>query len=81
MSDDKVDHPSHYGGDTVYETIKVAKAWGYMKDAQKFEMLRYLSRSGTRVYDGLTPLQSEIRDLEKLIWYAQDKIKDLKNEP
>lgn len=25
---DNVNHPSHYGGDTTYEVIKVINAWG-----------------------------------------------------
>lgn len=26
-TDEAIDHPAHYGGDTVYEAIKVIEAW------------------------------------------------------
>ena len=31
-----VNHPSHYGGDTVYECIKVLKAWMSKEEYQGF---------------------------------------------
>ena len=46
-----VNHPAHYGGDTVYETIKVLEAWltpeefvGFLKG----NAIKYLSRAGKK---------------------------------
>jgi hypothetical protein len=43
-----VNHPPHYGGDTTYETWKVAEAWGLDKDAYLFNVLKYISRAGKK---------------------------------
>ena len=53
MSENKelVNHPSHYGGDTVYECIKVLRAWmskdeftGFLKG----NAIKYLCRIGKK---------------------------------
>jgi len=46
-----VEHPKHYGGDTLYETIKVLEAW--MTPEQfigglRFNAIKYLSRAGKK---------------------------------
>lgn len=56
---EQVNHPSHYGGDTTYETIKVIEAWGL--DFHLGNTVKYLSRAGKKG-DRLT-------DLEKAAWY------------
>lgn len=43
-----IHHPKHYGGDTTYETWKVAEAWGLDKDAYLFNVLKYISRAGKK---------------------------------
>jgi len=40
-----VEHPNHYGGDTTYEVIKVAEAWGLHKNAYLFNVLKYIARA------------------------------------
>jgi hypothetical protein len=66
---DRINHPRHYGGDTTYEVIKVAEAWGFEKDAYLFNCLKYLGRAGRK--------DDAIQDLRKLVFYAERKINRL----
>lgn len=65
-----VNHPNHYGGDNVYETIKVIEAWGL--DFHLGNSVKYISRAGKKDTD------KEIQDLEKAKWYLERKIELLK---
>lgn len=64
MTDDNVNHPQHYGGDTLYECIKVLEAWDW-RMAYHFCVgngIKYLSRTGKK--------QDAAEDLRKAGWYA-----------
>jgi Protein of unknwon function (DUF3310) len=64
VKSEQVDHPSHYGGDTIYEHIKVCEAWGLgyaLGNATK-----YIARAGKKG-DRLT-------DLRKARWYLDHEI-------
>ena len=65
-----VNHPTHYGGDEVYETIKVIEAWEL--DFHLGNTVKYISRAGKKGTD------KEIQDLEKAKWYLERKIELLK---
>lgn len=65
--DDNVNHPSHYGGDTTYETIKVIEAWDL--GFHLSNTLKYLSRAGKK--------GDELEDLRKAQWYLERKIQQL----
>jgi hypothetical protein len=67
-----VDHPIHYGGDTVYETIKVIEAWGL--GFHLGSAVKCISRAGRKDPD------AEIEDLEKARWYLDRKIARLRGE-
>lgn len=74
---EQVDHPSHYGGDTVYETIKVLAAW--MSPEQLFgfcvaNAIKYLSRAGKK------SSESMVKDLSKARWYIDYMIKRLEGK-
>lgn len=69
---ESVEHPSHYGGDTVYEAIKVIHAWGLNFDLGS--VIKYISRAGKK------PLADEIEDMEKARQYLKFHIKELKNQ-
>lgn len=63
---ERVNHPSHYGGDTQYETVKVLKAWlteeeyiGFLKG----NAIKYLSREGKK--------PGNDADARKAEWYAK----------
>ncbi len=58
-----IDHPPHYGGNTLYETIKVIEEWKlgfHLGNAVK-----YISRAGRK------PNTSGVEDIRKAIWYLQ----------
>ena len=63
---EQVNHPAHYGGDTVYETIKVIEAWDlgfHLGNAVK-----YISRAGRK------DPAAELEDLRKAAGYLQRHI-------
>lgn len=66
---EKVNHPSHYGGDTVYETIKVLEAWGLDQSFCLGNAVKYISRAGKKG-DALT-------DLKKAKFYLDREIANL----
>jgi hypothetical protein len=64
-----VNHPSHYGGDTEYECIKVLEAWntpeefvGFCKD----NAIKYLCRAGKK--------DEDIQEYKKVAWYVNTLI-------
>lgn len=65
-----INHPSHYGGDTPYETIKVIEAWKLNYNLGN--CVKYISRAGKK--DDL------IQDLEKARFYLDREINNLKKE-
>jgi hypothetical protein len=67
-----INHPSHYGGDTVYEAIKVISAWGLgfcLGNA-----LKYICRAGRKQNT------SALEDLRKAAWYLNREIEDLEKQ-
>lgn len=69
-SKETVDHPPHYGGNTVYEVIKVLEAW--QLDFHLGNVVKYVARSGKK------DKTRELEDLEKALWYLNRRIKILK---
>lgn len=67
---EKVNHPAHYGGDTIYETIKVIRAWKLGFNTGN--AVKYISRAGKK--------EDVIEDLKKAVWYLEDEIKFLEKE-
>jgi hypothetical protein len=65
-TDAQINHPAHYGGDTVYEAIKVIEAWGL--GFCLGNCVKYISRAGKK--DPATELQ----DLKKARWYLDREI-------
>lgn len=70
---EQVNHPSHYGGDTTYEAIKVIEAWGL--GFCLGNCVKYISRAGKK-----DPAKT-IEDLQKSMWYLNREIERLKNAP
>lgn len=64
---EKIDHPSHYGGDTQYETIKVIEAWDL--GFHLGNCVKYISRAGKK------DPEKEMEDLKKAQWYLDKYIK------
>lgn len=72
--DEKVNHPTHYGGDTTYEVIKVLKAWfirdeyiGFLKGNSIKYMVRHRLKNGDE-------------DLKKAKWYQDELDRFLKED-
>lgn len=64
---DSVNHPTHYGGDTPYETIKVLKAWLTPEEYRGFligNAIKYLSRAGKK--------GDALEDQKKAAWYLAE---------
>ena len=68
---EQVDHPAHYGGDTVYEVVKVCEAWGLDKDAYLFNVVKYVGRNGKKAGE------PSLKDLKKARWYLNRRIDQL----
>jgi hypothetical protein len=65
-----VNHPSHYGGDTTYETIKVIEAWGL--NFNLGNSVKYISRAGKK--------GDTLEDLKKARFYLEREIQKLERE-
>ena len=90
-TNDMVNHPKHYttGGPII--TIKCKCGEVVKKALECIEVIRdmpswkgnaikYLWRCGLKKEEGMSDVDKEIQDLEKAIWYINDRIKQLKEE-
>jgi hypothetical protein len=59
-----VNHPDHYGGDTIYEAIKVIEAWGL--GFHLGNVVKYISRADRK--------GNAVEDLAKARWYLDREI-------
>lgn len=66
-----VNHPPHYGGDTVYEVIKVITAWRLGFNLGN--CVKYIARAGRKTEDRIT-------DLKKARFYLDYEIALLEGE-
>ena len=67
-----VDHPAHYGGDTVYEVLKVIMAWGL--GFNMGNIVKYIARASRK--DSTKTLE----DLKKARFYLDYEITRLEGE-
>lgn len=72
LKPEAVDHPSHYGGDTLYEHVKVAEALGWVRNAFIYNCTKYIWRFGLK--------DNALQDLKKARWYLDREIKRLEND-
>jgi hypothetical protein len=70
--EEAVNHPSYYGGDTVYEVIKVIEAWslGFCLGSA----VKYIARAGKK-----NPAK-ELEDLQKARFYLDREIARLEKK-
>ena len=66
--------PQHYNVGDIYETFKVAEAWGLDKDAHFFNVLKYIARGGKKENNSLE------QDLLKAQQYLTRRINQLQNK-
>ena len=69
---ESINHPEHYGGDNIYEAIKVIEAWNL--DFSLGNTIKYISRAGKK------EKAKEIEDLKKALWYLNRKINNLESK-
>jgi hypothetical protein len=71
---EQVTHPDHYGGDSVYEVIKVLHAWGLHLNANLFNTVKYIARAGKK-----NP-KKKVEDLKKARFYLDYEIQRLEGK-
>jgi hypothetical protein len=70
MSDEKVNHPAYYGGESnPYEAIKVVEAWKL--NFSLGNVVKYISRAGKK--------GDILEDLKKARWYLDREIANLES--
>ena len=76
MSQNNVNHPSHYNWLKEKCDIEVIDIVRWL-DFDLGNAIKYILRSGHKEDSSMTIIDKTIEDLEKAIWYLQDKIKTL----
>ena len=74
---DIVNEPKHYA------RWKIEPITYIMRNGFEFwrgNIIKYVSRAGYKLYEGMDEVQSEITDLEKVIRYAQMRINQLEGK-
>ena len=72
---EEINHPERYGGDSVYECIKVLKAWLSEEAYQGFlqgNAIKYLCRLGKK--------DERAQELKKARWYIDRLIEEAEND-
>ena len=72
-----VNRPAHY---TQYEIEPITFIMKNGFDFWRGNIIKYASRAGSKIYDGMDAVESEITDLEKVRRYAEMRINQLKGE-
>ena len=74
---DIVNEPKHYARWKI-EPITYIMLNGF--EFWRGNIIKYASRAGYKMYEGMDEVQSEITDLEKVIRYAQMRINQLEGK-
>jgi hypothetical protein len=76
-NEDKVNHPKHYTSHpSGVECIEITRHYCFSIGSA----IKYLWRAGLKTEQGMQDKEKEIQDLEKAIWYINDRINQLKGE-
>ena len=76
-TNDMVNHPKHYTSHpSGVECIEITRHYCFSIG----NAIKYLWRCGLKKEEGMSDVDKEIQDLEKAIWYINDRIKQLKGE-
>ena len=76
---DMVNHPSHYTWLKELCGIEVIDITRHM-DFDLGNAIKYILRQGHKSEKGMSDKEKAIEDLEKAVWYINDRIKQLKEE-
>jgi len=72
---DNVEHPKHYTSHpSKIECITITQHYNFCIG----NAMKYLWRAGIKKEEGLTPIEKEIEDCKKAIWYINKHIESLK---
>lgn len=71
--EERVNHPKHYQHPSGIECITIARH----HDFNIGNALKYIWRAGLKQEQGLTPIEKQIEDLQKAVFYIQDEIQFL----
>lgn len=74
---DTVVRPAHYAKWPIEPVTYI------MRNGMEFwrgNIIKYATRAGSKVYDGLDAVESEITDLRKVVRYAEMRINQLNGE-
>jgi hypothetical protein len=74
--DERVNHPKHYQHPSGVECITVARH----HDFNIGNALKYIWRAGLKQEQGISPLEKQIEDLQKAVWFLQDEIRFLQTK-
>ena len=77
--EDKVNHPSHYTWLKDKCGIEVIDITRHL-DFDLGNAVKYILRSGKKTEQGYADIEKEIEDLQKAIFYINDKIKLLNDK-
>lgn len=77
MSEEKINHPSYYGGDERYEVVKLLDDWHFGYGFAMGSAIKYIVRAGKKNAD------SEETDIKKAIWFLERAVglDEPKNRP
>ena len=74
IESNNVEHPKHYNSHpSGVECIDIVRHYCFSVG----NAIKYLWRAGLKNEEGMTPVQKETEDLNKAIWYIQDRIKQI----
>lgn len=74
---DLINKPKHY---TRWSIEPIAFIMGNDMEFWRGNIIKYVTRSGSKTYDGQTAVQSEITDLKKAIRYCEMRINSLEGK-
>lgn len=78
ITEDKVNHPSHYTWLKEKCGIEVIDITRWL-DFDTGNAVKYLLRAGHKSEEGMTNREKTIQDLKKAVWYIHDRIKMLED--
>ena len=76
---DRVNHPAHYTWLRDLCGVEVIDITRHM-DFCLGNAVKYILRSGHKAEEGLSDKEKTIEDLQKAVWYINDKIKTIQQQ-
>jgi hypothetical protein len=74
---DIVDRPAHY---TQFDIEPIEFIMRNSLPFHTGNIIKYSLRAGSKIYDGMDPVESEVTDLKKVMRYAQMRINQLRGD-